>query len=211
MAAYTRLGFGLLLAAILAAGGCAGSLKQPPAQRAYYLLEADPGPECAGRPTLPAVLEVHGLSVSPGFDSRQFVYRLADNSWTTDYYHLFLTDPGGMLTPVVGGFLAKSRLFATVAGPGLDLDSDYILEGSVTALYGDFREADKPQAVVEIQFFLLDDRGEDNALILEKTYRQAAPLPAKSPEGLARGFDEALRLCLCNLVLDMEAALVERR
>lgn len=206
-----RLLLGLLLTAALAAGGCASAFKQPPPQISYYMLETEPGPECTGRPVLPAVLQVRGLSISPGFDSRRLVYRLPGNAWTSDYYHLFLTEPGGMLTSVVSGFLAGSKLFASVAGPGLDLDADYILEGAATAIYGDFRDPDKPEAVVELQFFLLDDRGEDNALILDKTYRQTAPLTEKSPAGLVQGLNEALHLCLCNLVLDMEAALLERR
>ena len=76
----------------------------------------------------------------------------------------------------------------------------YILEATVSELYGDFRPGYAPAAVVTVQFALIDLTGVRSKVVLERTIASRVNLPEASPDALVRGYGEALAEILLQLV-----------
>ena len=98
--------------------------------------------------------------------------------------------------------LAASSGFKFVVGPASPLTPNYVLEGSINALYGDFRNPAAPAAVLEIEFFLHNENPENQGIALHKRYMQSVALKERSPEALVRGWSEALQAIVAMFVND---------
>jgi hypothetical protein len=79
------------------------------------------------------------------------------------------------------------------------------LEGSVNSLYGDFRNASQPTAVLEIEFFLYNENSTNPGLVTQKRYGKSVPLSEISPEALIKGWDQALEAIITMLAADLKA------
>ena len=77
------------------------------------------------------------------------------------------------------------------------------MEGSINALYGDFRKPSAPAALLEIEFFLHNENPGNPGIVLQKRYLKSVPLKEKSPEALAKGWSEALEGIVANFVADV--------
>ena len=100
------------------------------------------------------ILSVASLRISPRYADRSFVYRTSTAAYEADFYNQFLIAPDSMISEELRKGLAASELFKYVVGPSNSLQPNYVLEGSINALYGDFRDPSRPAAVLEIEFFL---------------------------------------------------------
>ncbi|HEY7166012.1 MAG TPA: ABC-type transport auxiliary lipoprotein family protein [Candidatus Binatia bacterium] len=191
-----------LLLLLLFISGCVNLQRSYP-DRHYFALEAA-AVEKPANPGGSGILEVSNLSISRRYEGQNFVYRTSDTGYETDFYNNFLILPAAMITEEVRKSLEQSRLFAYVIGPSSDLPANYVLEGSVNALYGDFSSSG-PKAVIEIQFFLTQSASADNQVLLAKTYSQSAPVASKTPEALVKGWDQALNAIIASLITDIDA------
>ena len=110
-----------------------------------------------------------------------------------------LSTPRLVLRPVTEADAAA--IFKRVVPAGGRMDSDLALGGLVTELQGDYR-AQPGKAVLGMDLYLVrvDATGE---VVFQKSYRKEVELAAKSPEGLVRGLNEALRLILVDLEADL--------
>ncbi len=100
--------------------------------------------------------------------------------------------------------LAGSGLFKHVVDPSSLLDSTYILEGAVTALYGDYRVNTAPKAVMEIQFFLLHETDSNPKIIFQSQYHKEEPLNGNTPDALVKSWNEALNQILTEFETDLK-------
>ena len=98
-----------------------------------------------------------------------------------------------------------SSPFKFVIGPASPLTPDYVLEGAINALYGDFRNASTPSAVLEIELFLHSEDPARPGVVLQKKYRKSMPLKERSPQALARGWSEGLNGIVAEFVADLGA------
>ncbi len=207
-----RLAFSsaLMLLVLLGASlpGCMGSLKQPDPAKRYYALTVDraPAPASPGKPKL----KVRRLNVSTAYATREFVYRLGENEFTTDYYNLFLVSPKDMLAETLRTWFERSPQFGAALAPESGVRPDYVLESSVLDLYGDFRDQAAPKAVVAIQCFLLHSALSEYTIALSKTYRVEVPLANRSPEALAGAYSMAVQELLTRLETDIAAVLTKQ-
>lgn len=189
---------------VLLLAGCLGALRRDEPPKSYYVLDAAP-PASLASPVLEGTLLVRDVRVAPPFDTRDLTYRLGPSSYTTDYYHLFLARPGELITQQVRSWLGKAGLFRHVALPGSGLPHDFVLEGLVTELYGDFSAGGQGKAVVAAQFFLLDERTPGRRVLLSSEHRLEADLPESSPAGLVAAMNRALTGILQALAADIQA------
>jgi len=191
------------LALVLALGALAGcSLKQAAPAKSTYLIEtARPGSAQGSRGT--GTLRVRPLQVSEPFDGRGFVYRTGESSFESDFYHEFLVPPRALLTSQLRRWIDASGKFHTVIDSASKADASQSLEGSVTALYGDYRESSAPKAVIEMQFLLLNDHGSSPQIVFQKGYQQAVPLDGRGSEALTRGWSRALAQIFASLEADL--------
>ncbi len=193
------------LSAALVLAGCSLPKIPPPNKRYYNITAARPE-------SLPAnprqcVLKVRPLDISPGFEDTEFVYRLSDAEFESDYYNLFLVPPAWGITGQTRSWLRDSGLFSSVMEEGTIVNADLALEGAVTSLYGNFVNRAAPKAVMEIQFFLLENRIENYPVLFQKTYRREVPFSfsGKDASELVAAMNKGLTEILTELEEDLRA------
>jgi len=203
----------LVVLAIL--GGC--SLRQAsPAKRTFLLettLARSTGPAPAIRPGArpgQSVLRVRDLQVAAPFAGRGFVYRRGDWQYESDFYHELLVPPRAALTEQVRLWLRGSSLFASVLESSSKADAPLSLEGTVDAFYGDFREKDRPRAVLAIHFVVSDERSASSAILFQHSYRQEITLQQRGPDALVAGWSKALEQVLVELERDLSSRLDQK-
>jgi cholesterol transport system auxiliary component len=189
---------GSLLIAFLS--GC--GLSKPFPDKALFAI--DPGsPERTVAQISPLTLQVSRVRVAPPSDAQTFLYKLSGLRYETDYYNGFIAAPGQLLTAGLVGWVKQSGLFGVVVGSGSGLAHQFVLEGNVTELCGDYSDAKKPKAAIAASFFLIDDRTVDGRVLFQKTYHAVAPLSGTGPEALAKAMNEAYRHILQELTNDL--------
>jgi cholesterol transport system auxiliary component len=127
--------------------------------------------------------------------------RTGEVEYESDYYHQWFVPPGAMLTSALERWLGAAAVFKQVTPPGARVDAGCTLGGLVTALHGDYR-AQPGKAVLGLDLYLVRVDSSQEVLF-RKAYLREVELAAKSPEGLARGLNEALKLILADLEADL--------
>jgi len=188
---------------LLSGTGCVTLERSYPEKR-YFVLEASES-FVPANPVGDRILTVSHLRVSPRYADRSFVYRISDAGYETDFYHQFLTATDVMIGEEVRRGLAASRHFKYVVGPSTQLQPNFVLEGSVNALYGDFRNLNQPAAVLEIEFFLHKEDAANPGIVMHKRYMKSVAIDARSAEALVKGWNDALNAILAALVADLKA------
>jgi cholesterol transport system auxiliary component len=193
-----------VLLLFLFCSGCVNLERGYPEKR-YFVIDlgdsAQP-PNAAGNQTL----LVSSLRISPRYADKSFVYRTSDAGYESDFYNQFLTSPDIMISEEVRKGLAASPAFKYVVGPASQLQPNFVLEGSVNALYGDFRNLNGPSAVLEIEFFLHSEDAANPGIVLQKRYAKTVALSGRSPEALVKGWSQALGSILTDLSSDLQKA-----
>ena len=184
-------------------GGCVSLEKSYPDKR-YFVLEIDRR-EVSERAHSNAVLLIADLRVSPLYDGRGFIYRLSDTSYESDFYNQFLVAPGALLTAELRRAMSHAQVAQYVVGSASQLEPTHVLEGTVDALYGDFRDRTAPKSVLEMEFFLSKDSPHRTEIVARKRYRKSIPVKGRSAEDLVSGWNIALNEILTSLAADLRS------
>jgi uncharacterized lipoprotein YmbA len=186
----------LALCTLLALAGC--SIGKPIPQATTYVIELPAAAPVAAR--RPETLRMGNVRVAASFAGDALVYRMDEVRYTTDPYNAFITEPARMLGSRMAQWLDRAGPFQSVAQPDSMRGASYILEATVSELYGDFRPGHAPAAVVTVQFALLDLTDARNKVVLERTIGRRVAIQQASPDALVRGYGEALAEILLQLV-----------
>ena len=87
------------------------------------------------------------------------------------------------------------------------IEPTHLLEGNITAFFGDFREKLAASAVVEIRFFLIEQKPSKESIAFAKTYNAVFPLKSNNPEGMIEALDHCLKKILTDLENDLSKEL----
>ncbi|MFW5450905.1 MAG: ABC-type transport auxiliary lipoprotein family protein [Methylophagaceae bacterium] len=156
----------------------------------YYVIDIDRG-AVASEFAKNRVLKIKPVRVTPHFRGKTVVFRVGDDEYRQQVPHEFFSDPEEMFTEQLKRWLQKSGLFSQVIVDD-SAPADMILETAVTALYGDQREQFSPQAVLEMQFFLLAAE-QDNAQVLFQTaLRIDVDIAETTPPNVVKGWKQGL-------------------
>ncbi len=183
--------------------GCVSLEKSYPDKR-YFVLEAS-RTESPANAKAGGVLLVSSLRVSPRYEGRSFVYRRGEASFESDFYHQFLVSPGALVTEEVRRALAQGRVAQYVIGAASQLEPTHVLEGTIDALYGDFRDVNAPKAILEMEFFLSQESPTKAEIVTSKRYQKSIFVSGRSPEALVKGWNDALNEILAALIADLKA------
>jgi cholesterol transport system auxiliary component len=183
--------------------GCV-SLERSYPEKRYFVLEVSES-VVAANPAGEQILSVSNLRVSPRYADRSFVYRISEAGYETDFYNQFLAATDVMIGEEVRRGLGASRFFKYVVGPSNQLQPNYVLEGSINALYGDFRNLNAPAAVLEIEFFLHNEDAANPGIVMQKRYMKSVAINTRSPDALVKGWNAALNEILEALIVDLRA------
>ena len=182
--------------------GCV-NLERSYIEKHYFVLDSSPAEDISS-PDTGKVITVRRLRVSPKYEGKGLVYRLKELSYETDYYNEFFISPVSMFTEEIRKRLAGSGLFKNVVDPSSLLDSTYVLEGAVTALYGDYRASTAPKAVMEIQFLILQQTDVNPEIVLQRQYHKEEPLNGSTPDALVKSWNTALNQILTEFENDLK-------
>jgi uncharacterized lipoprotein YmbA len=201
---FLRASFlGLALAGLLFASltGCS----RPSPVKQTYLLQAPAATPAAAAPR-PSTLKVGTIAVAAPFRGKSMIYREGDLKYESDFYNEFFVAPSAMLTEGAATWLAAAGVFREVLPAGANADGNFVLEGFVSELYGDYRDAAKPAAVLTGKFFLLDNRVMSGVPVWQTELKQRVALSSRSPDALATGLNAAWSAMLADLARELAAA-----
>ena len=192
----------LALAALVAS--CALS-RPSPVKRTFLL---DPTlPAAVSTAVKPVSIRVGVVSVAAPFRGKQFVFRESDLKFESDFYDEFFVAPAIMFSDATAKALGASKAFRNVVPFGASSDdSDYTLDGFVSELYADTRNATSPAAVITVTYYLTPTSAVGSNVVWSREYTQRTNVSGTGPEAVARGWNAALTAILANLAKDLAAA-----
>lgn len=195
--------FCIFLFLITLSYGCPSVNKTYP-ERNFFLFEISNPPQNMAQISGTSV-DVFRFTISPTSDGRQFIYRVTDQEYKEDFYNQFFRPPDNLMTEVVREWLNQSGLFENVLQPSSQALAEYIIEGNVIELYGDYRNPSAASAVMTIQLFLLriSPDGSDPSILMSKTYTSTIPIGAASPSALMNGWNRAFENILGEFTTDL--------
>lgn len=152
------------------------------------------------------IIEIRRFTCNSAFSSKGLVYRIGEFEYESDFYNEFLISPAAMITEKARNWLSVSGLSRRVLDPTSYVDPTHVIEGNVTALYGDLRAKSSPTAVMELRVFLLETKtGKEPVIVFGKTYKSSVGLESEGPGGLVSALDR----CLVEILTDVEEDLAE--
>jgi cholesterol transport system auxiliary component len=205
MKKFTGLRWGIMSGLGLLLSGCLSLERTEPSRQSFDF--APQLPQAAAPDQGPTLL-VSYFATEPQFATGEFVYRISDVQWQSDFYRHWVDAPAALLTDWTRRWLAGSGRFRNVGTPGLLAGSQANLQGRIVELYGDFR-AESPTAVITLAFNLQPGGTKAQTPIWAKTYHRSIPLTRSSPDALVEAWNRGLEEILRDL--SREVALVLRQ
>jgi cholesterol transport system auxiliary component len=193
----------LIAGLVCTLGGC--GLTRPATVKQTYLLQVQPPAQTTAAPR-PAALKIGTIEVAAPFRGKALVYRQTDLKYEADFYNEFLVSPSAMLTEQAGAWLATAKVFREVLPASANADGDYVLEGFVSELYGDDRDATQPAAVLTAKFFLIDNRTLTGVPTWQTEINQRVVLSARGTDALVAGLNTAWGAMLGDLARQLASA-----
>jgi cholesterol transport system auxiliary component len=155
-------------------------------------------------------LRVERVRIAAPYDRTALVYRLSAVRYISDPYHAFLADPGPMLSNRIAEWLGAAGLFKAVDGPAGAAPAPWVLEATVTELYGDFEVGgDTPAAVMSIRFTIIDEGSARPKLAYQSSLSRRVPVSSASPEALVLGYGTALTDILTQVATELSNSSLE--
>jgi cholesterol transport system auxiliary component len=185
--------------------GCTSVDKQPLVKQTYSL-NVSRGREGPSN-TAAGILKVRRFRISSSFEGVGLVYRTGEVSYESDFYNEFLSSPASIITEITEKWLKESGVFENVTDDTSIVEARYLLEGKVSALYGDYSETDEPKAVVEILFSVMNNKTKKDSMAFQKTYRVSEGIDSRRPADLVRGYNQCLKKILTELEQDLRDSL----
>ncbi|WP_415718416.1 ABC-type transport auxiliary lipoprotein family protein [Maridesulfovibrio sp.] len=201
--------YGLVLVILLTfllpclVGACV-KLERPTLDRKYFTLDAvRPEIEKKSVP-IDKNLIVRRVKISPRYEDRDLVYKVGENSFEADYYNSFFVPPSAMITQELRLWMGDSGVFANVLGPESLGTGEYLLEGTVNSIYGDYSTPDR-KAVLKMQFILLDNGDPDLPILCSKDFSREIPVQGTGPDALVQAMNKGLQ----SIFSELEKSLAE--
>jgi cholesterol transport system auxiliary component len=196
------------LLVVVALAGCAALTRQSPVRETFLL---DPPAPPALAQSQPGTLRVGTINVAAPFRGKSFVYRVGELRFETDYYVEFLVTPAAMIAEQTARALDHAKVFARVAGPGTSAEASWVLDAFVSALYVDRRDAGKPVAELDIEYFLTSAAESAQTPVWHHEYRQRVAMRDASAAAYADALNKAFGDVLADLARDLAGAPLPKR
>lgn len=180
--------------------GCFEISRETPIKRSFAIQLNNPTPH--SEELFSGVLKVRRFRVATRYNQQGLIYQRSDVSFESDFYNEWLTGPAENLTQESRLWLDRRKTFVRTVELSSQVRGEFVLEAQVNRLYADLRGT--PQAVLEIQFFLLD---RDSVVLLDRTYVRELQLPNDEPASIVQGLTRGLQ----EILMDLDADLSEHR
>jgi len=201
------LGLAAVLCSMVVAAFSAGcvQLSRAHPDRRNYVLEVSRPESSTAEAARADSISVRNFTISPRYESGELVYRQSEFNYAADFYNRFFVSPEILVTEETRTWLKGSGMFRNILEPGSHAIAQYILEGSITTIQGDYRKT--PLAVLEIQFLVSEGAEARGKILMQKDYRKEIPLPKAEAKALVQGLNQALAQILQDFEADLRKAL----
>jgi uncharacterized lipoprotein YmbA len=191
----------LLLVAIVTLAIPLGCLSKsyPEKQRHVIAVQLPAEVESSGHGTL----AIGRMRVSSLFERKGFVYQTGDTTFEDDFYNEFFAPPGTLVRKATLEWLSRSSVFASVIDARHQPEADWRLEAQVQKLYGDLRDRKVPQAILEIEFALLEASRTKFEIAFRRTYSAAVNASSPSAAAIVAAWTDSLEQILTALEEDL--------
>ncbi len=156
----------------------------------YYVIDVERG-AVATEFTKDRVLLLKPIRVTPHFRGRTLIFRVGENEYQPQPAHKLFNDPSEMFTEQLRRWLQKTGLFSQVV-LSETVPADMVLETAITALYGEQRDQFSPQAILEMQFFLMTNDQKNTKLLFQTGLRVDVDIEQSSPAAVVKGWKQGL-------------------
>ena len=174
----------------------------------YYIIDVDRG-AIAKNFEKARVLLIKPVKITSHFRGQNVVFRIDENEYQRQMTHQFFSEPEEMFTGQVQRWLQKSGLFSQVITG--EADADMVLEVAVTKLYGDKREQFSPQAVMEMQFFLMSADESNQQLLFQTGLRIDIDIEETTAPNVVKGWKQGLEELLATVEDDLSGYFSKHR
>lgn len=171
--------------------------------RNFYVIDAQRSSSKALY-TSKKTLEINRFNISPKYSGREFVYKVSENKYVSDFYNQFFKSPETLLNSETYGWLTESGIFKNVISGSIEVETDYILDANISDIYVDIRNPGDTKSILSIQFFITEETPTDTKLIFNKNYREEITAEDRSAESFVKGWNTALESILTSLENDIE-------
>jgi len=182
--------------------GCA-KLEQDYPERNFYVLDAQRNPEKTVN-TSDNILEINRFNISPKYSGREFVYKVSENKYVSDFYNQFFKSPDTLINSTTYNWLTDSGIFKDVISGSIEVETDYILDANISDIYVDLRNPGDTKSILEIQFFVTEETPTDTKLKYNKTYREEITVEDRTSDNFVKSWNKALELILTKFESDIE-------
>ena len=200
----------MTLGIMLSLTGCFGSMNSKPEQQIveeapqqFYVIDVDRGLKEHDR-SQGRVLYLAPVVVTSQFRAKNIVFKVEDNAFQPLPEHAFFDTPQEMFTTQLQRWLTKTGFFKRVILDDAQ-QADYILEVAVTGLYGDKREGQPAQSVLEMQFFMTDTHAKAEEVVFQTGLHIDIDIAETTPSNTVNGWKTALIKLLSTLEDDLSS------
>ncbi len=200
----------LLLTVLLLLSSCI-SFKQPHLAIKNYTLEYE-SPTVAGKERLDCTIKIDSFSVAPIYNTRRIIYSKKPYEIDSYIYHKWISNPGDLVTYLVGRDIRNSGLFSRVLMPGERVNNfSFRLEGTLEEFYeSDGRRSWEGVLSININLVSEGDSETGDRIIFQKNYRVNEACDEKNPEALARAMSRAMKKVSEQLIEDIYITLINQ-
>jgi len=204
---FRRLVAGNWVAVLLVClGTLTGCLSRPALNKQTFAFDVIPV-SATNAQSSDRVLAIRTLQIAPPFEGRQLVYRTGENAYERDPHAEFLDAPTDQLLAEVREWWQVNGGFGAVVEADSALKPNLVVEITVTRLYGDFRQPERPLAVMSMRFMFFDaPHGIPGKLLLQQEYARSIPLSRPNATALVVGWNQALAEILSQVSSELKPA-----
>jgi len=148
-------------------------------------------------------IKIERVDVNHAYHHRDFNYRTGPDEFISDYYNQFYKPVGALVTSELYKWMSSAGIYKDVLPVNNLINAKYILDSKLVDIYGDFSNPDDPRAILNMQFFLVDDSSDVAELAYSNVYNQNIAISSKTPGALVEGWNEALKNILKQLESDL--------
>ncbi len=146
------------------------------------------------------------VNVGAAFRGRSFVVRESEFKFESDFYHEFFVPPGVMIADSTARALARGKVFADVARPGVVVDATGSSTASSARCMPMRAMPPKPEAVLQVTYYLSRDDGGATAPVWSHAYVKRVAFASSNTDAYVGALNTAFSEILAELVRDLAAA-----
>ncbi|MGI9534066.1 MAG: hypothetical protein ACR2NW_03875 [Thermodesulfobacteriota bacterium] len=180
----------IILSFILIIASSCGQLKRSYPARNFYTLEVSQLENNLSNGN--EYLKIVRVRLNPEYYHQDFNYKIADKQFQNDYYNQFYKPIDLIVIAELYKWMSNSGIFKEVLPANNIVDAKYYIYANIVDIYADFT-GPGPKAVLNMQFFLIDESDAVPRLAYTNVYNLETALTDSLPGTIVDGWNKNLK------------------